>query len=382
MLIPRYQTKWIDKLLQPGKVLQINGSRRVGKTTLLQNWYETQTDKKSILRVNGEDFHTRQIFTNTTPQSLFQFVGLHNVIIFDAAQDIPDLSVSLSVLLREMPFIKIITSYSIESEMPDNTTSSLRGRTNHLFLQPLAQMELKEIESFIKTTDYLPLRLLYGSYPEVLALSTVSQKEEYLRDIVGNYIYKDILAYESLRKADKIMELLKLIAWQTGKEASLPELGSNLGLNKMTVESYLNLLHRFHIIYPRTGYSLNPSKEISKSKRWYFYDNGILNTVISDFRPLAMRQDIGALWENYLLSERQKRHHCLRNNVQSYFWKSYNRQELDLMEVAENARTGYNFNWKNANVKAPGSWQAFYPEAQYKTITPDNYYSWITSDSL
>ena len=275
MLIPRYQTKWIDKLLQPGKVLQINGSRRVGKTTLLQNWYETQTDKKSILRVNGEDFHTRQIFTNTTPQSLFQFVGLHNVIIFDAAQDIPDLSVSLSVLLREMPFIKIITSYSIESEMPDNTTSSLRGRTNHLFLQPLAQMELKEIESFIKTTDYLPLRLLYGSYPEVLALSTVSQKEEYLRDIVGNYIYKDILAYESLRKADKIMELLKLIAWQTGKEASLPELGSNLGLNKMTVESYLNLLHRFTLSTPA------PDIASIRAKRFPNPNAGTFMTMVS-----------------------------------------------------------------------------------------------------
>jgi len=253
----------------------------------------------------------------------------------------------------------------------------LTGRKSVLRLLPLAQMEIAEIEKRHQTKANLEARLVYGSYPEVVLMRSNTDREDYLRELVSSYLFKDILQLEGIRHADKLERLTQLLAFQIGKEVSLTELGSQLAMSKNTVERYLDLLEKVFVIYKRNGFNRNLRKEISKNHRYYFYDNGIRNALINNFNLLDIRNDIGAIWENYVVTERMKRHEYLRQSINAYFWRTYDNKEIDLVEEQQGKLSGFEVKWKQVLRTPPKDWTAAYPNADFQVIHQDNYLEFI-----
>ena len=218
---------------------------------------------------------------------------------------------------------------------------------------------------------------MYGNYPEPTHITDQKDKQEYLNEMISSYLLKDILVYESIKNSQKLFNLLRLIAFQTGSEVSLQELGSQLGISKNTVEKYLDLLSKVYILHRVEGFSRNLRKEITKNSRWYFLDNGIRNATIANFNPITSRNDVGQLWENYMISERLKYQEYNRISVNNYFWRTYEQQEIDWIEDREGSLYGYEFKWKDSKVKIPPQWLKAYPEASFEVINKDNFHSWI-----
>ncbi len=220
-------------------------------------------------------------------------------------------------------------------------------------------------------------RLIYGSYPEVVLIRDNRRREDYLRELIQSYLFKDILALEGIRYANKLVRLLQLLAFQIGKQVSLTELGKQLSMSKNTVERYLDLLEKVFVIYRLSGFSRNLRKEITKSQRYFFYDTGVRNALIGNFNPLAVRNDLGELWENYIITERMKRQEYLRIVTNSYFWRTYDKKEIDLVEEREGKLFGYEVKWKKERVKIPRDWTAGYPGSTFEVIHRENYLKFI-----
>ena len=281
-------------------------------------------------------------------------------------------------MIDSMPGLTIIATGSSSFDLLNKAGDPLTGRQYQFHLYPLAQLEIGEDENYAETVQHLDERLIFGSYPEVFQFSTYQEKSVYLQQLVQSYLLKDILAYDGIRNSDKIIRLLRLIAFQTGREVSYTELGTQLGMSKNTVENYLDLLSRVFIIHRLPAYSTNPRKEISKGSKWYFYDNGIRNAIINDFRLPALRNDMGSLWENYLLAERIKKNAYQEKNVQYYFWRNYNQQEVDLIELTNGEINGFEFKFTtDKKTKVPPAFSAFYKDASYTVISKSNYLDWI-----
>ena len=254
----------------------------------------------------------------------------------------------------------------------------LTGRKFVLKLFPLAQMEISNVEERHETEANLETRLIYGSYPEIVITNDKRQRELYLREIVSSYLYKDILELEGIRHSGKLVRLLQLLAFQIGKDVSYNELGKQLGMSKNTVERYLDLLEKAFVIFKLSGFSRNLRKEISKSPRYFFFDNGIRNALIGNLNPLEIRDDIGILWENYVIMERIKKQEYRQMLCNSYFWRTYDRKEIDFVEEREGRLYGYEIKWKKGRTKPPKGWLDTYDNAEYKIISGDNYLEFIT----
>jgi len=238
-------------------------------------------------------------------------------------------------------------------------------------------MEISQTEKRHETQANLESRLIYGSYPEVVTMRDNLRREDYLRELIQSYLFKDILVLEGIRYANKLVRLLQLLAFQIGKHVSVTELGRQLSMSKNTVERYLDLLEKVFVIYRLSGFSRNLRKEITKSQRYFFYDCGVRNTLIGNFNPLAVRNDQGELWENYIVTERMKRQEYLRCTTNSYFWRTYDKKEIDLVEEREGRLFGYEVKWKNERVKVPRDWAVSYPDASYEVIHRENYLQFI-----
>ena len=275
------------------------------------------------------------------------------------------------------PEITIIASGSSSFDLAKDVGEPLTGRKYVLTLFPLSRLELSQNENRIETEANLEKRLIYGSYPEVVLMQDDGLRQEYLKELVSSYLFKDILALNGLRRADKLIELLQLIAFQIGKQVSLSELGTQLSLSKNTVERYLDLLEKVFIIYKRKGFSTNIRKEIAKSSRFYFYDNGVRNALIHNFNPLNLRNDKGELWENYITTERLKRQTYLRDRTEFYFWRTYTGQEIDLVEQRAGKIYGYEIKFNKAKGKPPSTWKKLYPDAEFRFIHRENYLDYI-----
>jgi len=219
--------------------------------------------------------------------------------------------------------------------------------------------------------------LVYGNYPELINLPERNQKLNYLQEIVNSYLLKDILAFENIRNSSKILNLLRLVAFQIGSEVSFQELGNKLSLSKNTVEKYLDLLSKVYILHKLEGFSRNLRKEISKNTKWYFYDNGIRNILINNMNPIELRNDIGILWENYIISERIKYQNYNQILSKNYFWRTYDQQEIDWIEERGGNLFAYEMKWKPQKTKIPAGWSKTYPESKFKIITSENYLDWI-----
>lgn len=366
------------KKVLPNKVLILLGARRVGKTELIKNYLQTIPDG-SYLQLNGEDINDANLLKERSVANYKRLLLNIDLLVIDEAQTIPDIGLILKLIVDAIDGIKIIATGSSIFDLNNNLGEPLVGRKNTLYLFPLAQMEYSQYENYKQTTEKLEERLLFGSYPELIQYSDWEDKKEYLYEIINSYLLKDILVFEGIKHADKIYDLLRLIAYQLGKEVSLQELANQLQMSKNTVANYLDLLSKVFIIFKVEGFSRNLRKEIVKSSRWYFYDNGIRNGIINNFNRLDSRTDVGDLWENYLAVERVKKHNYLKIKKNNYFWRTYDQQELDWLEEKGEELAGFEFKWSETKkVKIPAAFAKAYPEATFEVINKSNYLDFIT----
>ncbi|WP_245600480.1 ATP-binding protein [Flavobacterium daejeonense] len=375
--IERGIDKVFSKRVLPNKVLILLGARRVGKTAFIKN-YLASIPKEDYLQLNGEDIQDAALLQERSVVNYKRLLANVKLLVIDEAQNIPEIGLILKLIVDSIDDIKIIATGSSVFDLSNKLGEPLVGRKNTIYLFPLAQMEFSKYENFKETTQKLEERLLFGSYPELEQYPDWDDKINYLKEIVNSYLLKDILVYEGIKHSNKILDLLKLIAFQLGQEVSLQELARQLGISKNTVESYLDLLSKVFVIYKVPGFSRNLRKEITKSNRWYFYDNGIRNVIIANFSRLDSRTDVGALWENYLASERIKYQNYTQKSVTNYFWRTYDQQELDWLEEENNVLRGYEFKWNESRkVKIPTAFAKAYPEAGFEVINKRNYLDFI-----
>ena len=357
------------------KVTLLLGARRVGKTELLKSIFEQNANKSMWL--NGEDADTVQLLQNRSIANYQRLLQGISILFIDEAQTIPDIGNILKLMIDTIKPLHIYVTGSSAFDLVQ-VGEPLVGRSQTFYLYPLAQLELNNYENALQTAQNLEERLIYGAYPEVYTLPTLQEKKLYLNELINSYLLKDILAFEDIRNANKLKDLLKLIAYQIGFEVSLDELGKQLGISKNTVERYLDLLSKVFVVYKISGFSRNLRKEITKTHRWYFADNGVRNALINNFAPLDVRQDIGQLWENYAMIERIKRNTYVNNIPNSYFWRTYDQQEIDLVEEKDGQLVAFEFKWKNEKAKIPAAFAKAYPEANYSLIHKQNYLEFVS----
>ncbi len=375
-IVEREITGSILRKVKPGKVIIINGARRVGKTILLREIINKINEPYILL--NGEDFNTLELLARRSAENYRQLMGSKKILIIDEAQKIPEIGKILKLIADELPSVKMIITGSSAFDLKNMAGEPLTGRKITFTLFPLSEREFAGAESLPVRKDRLMERLVFGNYPELIHLTDQNDKKDYLNELVSSYLLKDILIFENIRHSSKIFSLLRLIAYQTGNLVSCNELARQLSMSKNTVEKYLDLLSKVFILQKVEGFSRNLRKEIVKNSKWYFSDNGIRNAVIANFNNINLRNDTGQLWENYIISERIKFQQYTRTIVNNFFWRTYDQQEIDLIEEKEGSLTGFEFKWSESYVKPPASWVKTYPDAGFEIITPENYYSWIS----
>ena len=363
--------------LKPNKVLILLGARRVGKTQLIKKYIESSNEK--VLQLNGEDLNNARLLEERTLENYTRLLQNIELLVIDEAQAIQDIGLILKFIVDNIEGIKVIATGSSMFDLANKLGEPLVGRKNTLFLYPLSQIEFSAYENYMQTTENQETRLIFGGYPELTHYQSWEEKQTYLREIVSSYLLKDILVFDGIKNSNKIYGLLRLIALQIGKEVSLQELGNQLQMSKNTVERYLDLLSKVFILFKIEGFSRNLRKEITKTSRWYFYDNGISNAIINNYNSIQNRTDIGDLWENYLASERMKKQEYQKIFRKNYFWRTYDRQELDWLEEEAEKLSAFEFKWnENKKSKIPTAFEKAYPEADFEVINKKNYLDFIT----
>lgn len=366
--------------LKPNKVVVLLGARRVGKTELIRHVLPQIGEEPLLL--NGENVDTIDMMQRRSIDNLKNVLGKHRLLVIDEAQAIPEIGLKLKLMVDHIEGVRILVTGSSVFDLDNQLGEPLVGRKTTLHLFPLTQMEFAPREHAIQTSTNLPKRLIYGSYPEIEHLDTQDEKEECLKEQVSSYLLKDILAFEGIRKRGKIVSLLRMLAFRVGSEISMDSIGNDLGLNKNTVDRYLDLLSKVFIIHNVRGFSRNLDNEITKKSKWYFYDNGIRNALINNFNPMELRDDHGKLWENYLITERLKLQEYTRLFTNNYFWRTHTQQEIDWVEERGGHLHAYEFKWKKgSNTKVPPSWKRAYPDATFQVITQDNYLDFILPEA-
>lgn len=351
----------------------IYGARRVGKTILLRDIVAAYKGKKMIL--NGESADTVAMLDIKTIDNYRRLFGGTTLLAIDEAQHIPDIGAKLKLMVDEVPGIRIIASGSSSFDLQNNAGEPLVGRSSQFMLTPLSLEELAKNESGFEAMAKKDSRITFGLYPELIGLETDAEKTEYISDIVDSYLLRDILMYDGLKHSQKLNDLLKLIAWQIGSEVSTDELSRQLNLSRNTVDRYLDLLQKVFVLYRIGGYSRNLRKEVTKSSKWYFQDTGIRNAVLRDFRPFNARSaaERGALWENFVISERLKHNLNHKLNHRFYFWRTYDQQEIDLIEESDDSLQAFEIKAGAAKAKIPKAFADAYPDASFTLINNGNF---------
>lgn len=376
MYIRQKQLDNLRQLLIPGKVAVLYGARRTGKTTLIHEFLKDL--KEPSLFVSGEDITVQEFLASCSVEKLKAFVGSNRFLVIDEAQRIHNIGLNLKLIVDHIEGICVVATGSSSFDLARDVGEPLTGRKYTLKLYPLAQFEIGQTENMAQTAANLEFRLVYGSYPEIVLMADNRQREKYLREIVSSYLYKDILELDGVRHSAKIGRLLQLLAFQIGKEVSCNELGTHLGMSKNTVERYLDLLEKVFVVFRLQGFSRNLRKEITKNYRYYFLDVGIRNALINNFNPLSLRDDVGLLWENYLVMERLKKQEYLNLAANNYFWRTYSRQEIDFVEEREGRLNGFEIKWGKGRTRPPKEWVTAYPEAGWQLVNRENYLEFIS----
>ncbi|MCK5368487.1 MAG: ATP-binding protein, partial [Cyclobacteriaceae bacterium] len=343
----RAQKENILKQLKSGFVVVLYGARRTGKTVLL-NDIRQQMAKGKVLSVVGEDLDVAEILTDRRISTLSRFVDGYKYLFIDEAQVIPNVGATLKLMVDSIEGLHVFITGSSALDLYGQAGEPLTGRSIFLKLFPLSLMELGQ--NLLELKRDLEQKLIYGLYPQVVMASPNQEKKQVLQSIKNGYLLKDLLTLENVKDAAFVLDLLRLLAFQIGSDVSASELARQLKVNVRTVQRYLDILEKTFVIFSLRGYSKNLRKEISKSPRYYFWDNGIRNTVISNYNEIKMRDDVGRLWENFCISERMKWQHYNQVFCNNYFWRTYDQQEIDLIEEYEGRLHAYEFKWGNKKV--------------------------------
>lgn len=375
MEITRVALELIQKKIQPNKVVVLLGARRVGKTKLIEKIIENLNEK--YLFLNGDDVESHNLLESQSTANFNRLLGDTRFLIIDEAQEIPNIGKKLKLMVDTIPNLKVLVTGSSAFEINNQIGEPLVGRLKTINLYPISQIEFSKTENYLDIRNNLEDRLIFGSYPELSKIINREDRISYLKEIVNTQLLRDIFAFEGIKKRDKIIALLQIIAFRTGSEISLESIGRDLQISKNTVEKYLDLFSKVFIIYSVKGFSKNRDNEITKMKKWYFVDNGIRNAIINSFNPLNRREDVGKLWENYLNSERIKKLSYQENDVLDYFWRTHTKQEIDRLEIKNEQIAAFEYKYGKSKSKIPTEFAKSYPDATFEIINKDNYLNYI-----
>jgi predicted AAA+ superfamily ATPase len=368
-MIKRSLEKIILEKTGTGKAIILTGARQTGKTTLLKSMFE---DKAGTLWMDGDEPDVKAIFENPTSTRLKNIFTGKKVIIIDEAQRIENIGTKLKLITDHIPEVQLIATGSSSFDLANKINEPLTGRKWEYRLFPLSFAELSQHFGSVEEARLLPIRLIYGSYPEVV--NNPGKEKEILRQLSDSYLYKDILMWERLKKPEKLVRLLQLLAFQTGNEVSFNELAKNLGIDNQTVEKYIQLLEQTFVIFRLGAFSRNLRKELKQTRKIYFHDNGIRNSLIANFNPPELRNDTGALWENYIISERMKYLQYNNKWANTWFWRTNDQQELDYIEESDGILYAFEIKWNPAaKARLSRTFSGAYPGTEFRVINPGNY---------
>ena len=358
-----------------GKAIILLGARQVGKTTLLKKIIQEQ--QVDALYLNCDEPQTVAALTKCNLKELQMVIGANKFVVIDEAQKVDNIGLTLKLIVDNMPDVQVIATGSSAFELRNCLNEPLTGRKYEYQMFPISSKEIYQSSGYIDLKGLLETRLIYGSYPDIL--NHANDARELLRMLTDSYLYKDILATDNLRKPDVLDKLLRALAFQVGSEVSYNELAQTIGTDSKTVERYIELLEKCYIIFRLHGLSRNLRNELKKAKKIYFYDNGVRNAVIQQFAPLELRNDAGALWENFFISERIKRNHYQQNYCNIYFWRTKSQLEIDYIEEQNGQMTAFEMKWnpKKSNTSIPETFLNAYDVKETVVITPDNYLDYL-----
>lgn len=368
----------LDSNIGKGKVLLLIGPRQVGKTTLLKQMIKSFSAEKKVQFWNCDESDIRQFLSDGNLAKLKSFIGNSDFIVIDEAQRVKDIGLTIKLIHDNFANVQLAVTGSSSLDLSNTINEPLTGRKFEYNLFPFSTNELVQNSTMLDEAKQLQNRLIYGFYPDVV--NNPGDEKEILTNIVNSYLYKDIFEFKEIRKSFVIEKLVQALALQIGSEVSFNELSNLLGIDTMTVQRYVDLLEKAYVIFHLRSYSRNVRNELKKSIKIYFYDNGVRNAIVSNFSPLDLRNDIGNLWENFLISERVKNNAYHNKNAKYYFWRTTQKQEIDFIEEIDGKFFAYEFKYnpKKTHAKCPLTFSNNYPEIPFSVITKENYLDFIT----
>jgi uncharacterized protein len=369
-MVNRAQIAYAKARLFKGKALLVFGSRQVGKTTFVQQLV-ADTNKKTLI-LNGDESDVIALFENPNVLKLKNIIADNEILVIDEAQRISNIGIALKIIVDQIKNVQVIATGSSSFELANQLNEPLTGRKYEMYLYPIAFSEMVNHEGLINEKRALEQRLIYGSYPEIITNPT--DAKEHIKLIANSYLYKDLFLLEQIAKPVLLQKIVKALALQVGSEVNYNELSQLTQIDNKTVEKYIDLLEKAFVVFKLPALSGNVRNEIKKGKKIYFYDNGIINAVTGNFNPVAQRTDVGALWENYIISERIKHLNIQQTEVESYFWRTTQQQEIDYIEKNQEELLACEIKWNvKAKLKIPVTFTGNYPNVSSKIITPNNY---------
>ena len=375
-MIPRLlRARITEQLLAGGKLIVIYGARQVGKTTLVRQVLDDLPYRNLV--INADELRYTEVLSSRDMRRLRGLVEGYELLFVDEAQRIPEIGVNLKLLIDHLPHLRIVVTGSSSLDLASKVQEPLTGRAWIHQLYPISISELAGLHNRFELDDMLEERLVYGSYPEMFALAGDTQRREYLRNLADSYLYKDVLEIGGVRHSNKLRNLVRLLAFQIGQEVSLAELGGQLQMSKETVASYIARLEQAFVVFRLGGFSRNLRKEVSQQDKIYFWDLGVRNVTIDNLKPLTERNDVGALWENFVIAERQKWLHYRQTLASLFFWRTYTGAEIDVVEERGGGLYAYECQWGKSRGRVPASFLAAYPGASFEVITRENYQAYL-----
>ena len=374
MYISRTLENFINEKIGSGKAIILLGPRQTGKTTILTRICEKQSPWLSL---NCDDVLIREHLQKANLKTLQQIIGNHSIVFIDEAQRVKNIGLTLKLITDNFKNVQLLVCGSSSLEIANEINEPLTGRKWEFMLYPLSWQEILNHEGFINTRSQLEQRLIFGMYPEIV--TNIGQEKEILIQLSGSYLYKDLFNYHGIRKPDLLEKILQALALQIGNEVSYNELSQLLEVDKKTILRYLDLLEKAFVIFRLQPLSRNLRNEINSSRKIYFYDTGIRNAIIANFQPLTLRNDVGALWENFLIAERMKYLHNNNHRTNTYYWRTHLRQEIDYIEERGGTLNAYEFKWsRTKQFRFPKSFLNAYPENRTSLIRADNFSEFLT----
>jgi predicted AAA+ superfamily ATPase len=374
-IIERTIKKGVEDSLFKGRIIVIYGARQVGKTTLIKEIQKGYPDISVYLNCDEPDI--REAFTNATSTEIKAFIGNKKLVFLDEAQRVKNIGLSLKLMVDNFPKVQVIATGSSSFDLSNQINEPLTGRKYEFHLYPFSVSELEQVYPWPELKRILEKRIILGMYPEVVQQSQ-GEAGSLLKNIAQSYLYKDVLQYQGIKNPEALEKMLQALALQIGSEVSYNELAGIVGIDKKTAAGYIQLLEKAFVIFRLKPFSRNLRNELSKLRKVYFFDTGIRNALINNFNPFRLRQDVGALWEDFLISERLKFNNNTAREANIYFWRTHQQQEIDYLEEAQGRLWGFEFKWTKGNYRSPRLFLDAYPGSKIELVTRENFKGFLT----